>query len=173
MLGLGTDLSALNERMLRSSDEELLKVVTTDRAQYRQVAIDLASKELMRRNLPLPLINNPQTECPEQLEPEDESSPLEWLLWTVVVGFLLVVLNKVLDALVFIIDNEITDPLWHKHPSLNIINKVFYWLTIPWVGYRFYNWYKWYKNLPSEDVVQKLDTGSGSNRSTKKVGSQF
>jgi hypothetical protein len=164
MLSLGTDLCFdLNERMLRLSDEELLKVVTTDRAQYRQVAIDLASKELMRRNLPLPIIHNPQTICSEETEPEEESSPIEWLLWTAAMGFLWFVINKVWDALFFIITNEIIDPLWHKHPSLNIINKILYWLTVLLVGYRVYKLYKWYKNLPSEDVVQKLDTGSDSS----------
>jgi hypothetical protein len=75
----------------------------------------------------------------------------------------LFVFGEVWDALFVILNNEIIDPLWHKHPSLNIINKVLYWLTLLLTGYRWYKWYKWYKNLPSEDVVQKLDTGSGSN----------
>jgi hypothetical protein len=43
--------------MLSLPDEELLEIVKTGREQYRQFAIDLASQELMRRHIPLPVVS--------------------------------------------------------------------------------------------------------------------
>jgi hypothetical protein len=44
----------LRERFSRLTDEELLRVVTADRAEYRRAALDLAASEIVRRRLPLP-----------------------------------------------------------------------------------------------------------------------
>jgi hypothetical protein len=52
--------------MLNLSDDELLSIVTAHRAEYRQVVIDLASKELMQRNIPLPVIKDPQLNAAPQ-----------------------------------------------------------------------------------------------------------
>jgi hypothetical protein len=60
------DTEDLTQRMLNLSDDELLSIVTTHRTEYRQVAIDLASKELMQRNVPLPAINYPQLNAAPQ-----------------------------------------------------------------------------------------------------------
>lgn len=40
----------LKQRMSRLEDDELLKIVTTSRSNYREVAIDLATEELLRRS---------------------------------------------------------------------------------------------------------------------------
>jgi hypothetical protein len=51
------DTEALRQSMSNLSDGELLSIVTTRRAEYRRVAIDLASEELRQRNIPLPVID--------------------------------------------------------------------------------------------------------------------
>lgn len=51
------DTEDLRRRVLNLSDGELLGIVTTHRAEYRPVAIDLASEELRLRNVPLPVID--------------------------------------------------------------------------------------------------------------------
>lgn len=44
----------LRARFSRLTDEELLRVVTTERAEYRRVALDLAAAELARRGVLVP-----------------------------------------------------------------------------------------------------------------------
>jgi hypothetical protein len=45
------DSTKLRERITRLSDEELMVMVTTDRRQYRDEALDFAGAELRRRGL--------------------------------------------------------------------------------------------------------------------------
>jgi hypothetical protein len=54
------DTGILRRRMSNLSDDELLSIVTTRRPEYRQVAIDVASEELMQRAIPLPTTNHPR-----------------------------------------------------------------------------------------------------------------
>ena len=60
------DAEALRRRMSNLSDDELLSIVTTHRAEYHQVAINLASEALTQRNIPLPVINDPQLKAAPQ-----------------------------------------------------------------------------------------------------------
>jgi hypothetical protein len=60
------DTEGLRQRILNLSDDELLSILTTHRAEYRQVVIDLAAEELMQRNIPLPVINDPQLNAAPQ-----------------------------------------------------------------------------------------------------------
>ncbi|HYO91505.1 MAG TPA: hypothetical protein VEQ40_07710 [Pyrinomonadaceae bacterium] len=60
------DTEELSQRMLHLSDDELLSIVTAHRAEYRQEAIDLASKELRQRDIPLPVINAHQLKAAPQ-----------------------------------------------------------------------------------------------------------
>lgn len=53
----------------RLTDEELLRVVTAGRAEYRRAALELAAAELSRRGLPLPVAP------PERLAEDDGAEP--------------------------------------------------------------------------------------------------
>lgn len=51
---LNPELAELSCRLGGLPDEELRRILTTERAAYRQTALDLAAKELMRRGVALP-----------------------------------------------------------------------------------------------------------------------
>ena len=133
------DTENLRWRMLNVSDDELLHIVTTCRAQYRPEVIDLASQELMQRNIPLPTINYPQLNtaahltCSQQPEPEKKSTdhPIYWLIATVLAIGLIV------------IDEQFIKPLLHKN---QLIRSIIKWFMTPFVIYRLYKFYKWYKS---------------------------
>ena len=70
----------LSERFAGFTDEELLRVLTADRAKYRPDALELAGRELSHRGLSLPLAPPPPAAAPAQVEPhaaddQDEERP--------------------------------------------------------------------------------------------------
>jgi hypothetical protein len=54
---MAVDVEDLRRRMARLPDERLLEIVTRERRQYRQVALELAETELRRRGMTAETIN--------------------------------------------------------------------------------------------------------------------
>lgn len=59
----------LRAHFSRLTDEELLRVVTTDRAEYRRAALDLAAAELARRRVPVPVAPPAPPSAEDDTEP--------------------------------------------------------------------------------------------------------
>ncbi len=58
---MDVEVKGIVERFERLSDEALLRVVTVDRHSYRDIALELAGRELVRRGVLLnpPVVNHP------------------------------------------------------------------------------------------------------------------
>ena len=66
----------LRERFSKLTDEELLKIVTVEAADYRKEAVDIAKSELRSRGVPLerPTIEDPvDDDNPASLDPRGQS----------------------------------------------------------------------------------------------------
>ncbi|HEX8283953.1 MAG TPA: hypothetical protein VF588_11390 [Pyrinomonadaceae bacterium] len=133
------DTENFGHRVSSLSDEELWGIVTTHRAEYRQVAIELASKELMQRNIPLPVINQPMLNTaphprrPEQAEPEMKSND-QLIKWLIAIA---------LAVTLIIIDEQFIKPLLHKNQVVSTVIKS---ITIPFAIYYLHKLYQWYKS---------------------------
>ena len=69
-----TETEALRHRILNLPDDELLQMLTMRRPDYHQEALDLAAKELMRRNTPFSLPVNKPGEAKSEAEPKPQYS---------------------------------------------------------------------------------------------------
>lgn len=56
------EVEELRAHVARLSDEELLRMVADERDEYRPVALELATGELLRRRIPLPAVSRPVRE---------------------------------------------------------------------------------------------------------------
>lgn len=134
------DTRNLNQRMLLSSDDELLNIVTTRRAEYRQVAVDLAAKELMRRNVPLPALHNIQSSDAHQLACSKEPEPKETSNGSLIAWLVVLLGYALLGIIAYLL------PDYRLLPENRITDGIMSCLVIAYVIHRLYKLYKWYKS---------------------------
>ncbi|HEV3467783.1 MAG TPA: hypothetical protein VG148_00570 [Pyrinomonadaceae bacterium] len=69
---------SLGQRFAGYTDEELLRILTVERAQYRRVALEAAETELMRRGVAPPApppVGAPEPEVPEPGSGQEQNQP--------------------------------------------------------------------------------------------------
>jgi hypothetical protein len=116
------DGAQLMARFSRLSDEELLRVVTTDRAEYRRAAVDLAAAELSRRRVPLPpaAVASPASDDRSGPPPERPSGRARLL------DEGQILLNLLIPAAVTYVYTRVTPGSWISAALLYVVSHLFF-----------------------------------------------
>ena len=119
------DTGNLRRWMSNLSDDELLSIVTTRRAEYRRVAIDLAAEELMQRDIPLPTSNHPRLNTAPQPTSSQRGSEMKYNHSLLAAGYLLLAGGALFLYVAFYGVSGLND--------LSVVGLGAIWLlTLPW-----------------------------------------
>ncbi|HTE32270.1 MAG TPA: hypothetical protein VK666_17940 [Chryseolinea sp.] len=88
------------ESMRRTSDTELIKIVTVDRGDYQEAALIAAEKELAGRNLPVERIASAKetNEAERAIKDRKANAPLE-VYWAILAVILPIVFQMIMSGI--------------------------------------------------------------------------
>ena len=113
--------------MSQRTDEELIKIITVDKADYQPAAVEAAEKEIEKRQINIETITEKVKEehAQEEIKKAQQVSPgirfVNLLVDSAVIIFILLVVFNILDMYVFMAD---PDPYGQADPYIDFVSEL-------------------------------------------------